>query len=820
LVEYKAFLNKFLSDIKQDSEHDKLALFIGSGVSRNSGMPSWESVVGEFAKDLGIEQFTTDDYLDIPEKYYNKFGRLEYNKKLFLLLNISPQNVDIQKKLYNLNPSHIITTNWDELIEYASNEVENSEYSVVSNDNELSKTDNSKLIIKMHGSITNIFNDENAIVMKYSDYLNYFKNFPLIDIYVKSIFSTKRVMFLGYSLSDKNVQDIMEYVKQRTNHHIYPYFVTFGKYNQSEFENYKKQGIFVVYLEELTEDLPNDESKYFQAYIQLFEKINNFSENKVENRIYKLLNYYKGINFISPNIAIRVINNIFDLDLSYGLYGDNCLYLDDSLDNNKDVRLFKLFVKRIDKKRLSSIEIRLLEFLNRINISCIQTGIHSFSKVNLVSAFDKYLKVDHSFDYFDAILHFDYEAILSHCNQNLQLNLNIEESIGYKLQKVFMLYKLEDYEGAFILLTEIKQLSFKHKLYFFNGVAKIAISNLCKLNYYKTHKDNEQCKNFDITNELKNIPSKYLDTAFKELLNFEYFYKEYFAIQKLVDKNIKTKNMFDMGGSSGNNDHLELYHRVFNIFLTINFNYLPIEHFNEIRNIYSKSFQALVLNYSILELSEKERKNKFYFSAQKLKSFNILIFHIAIKSFDYKELNLFLTNTLKTNKLIFNDVEKILNRTLVNVSKIEDEYLFCNAIVILSHTHLNMYSSYKILKQLMMKLKVSHNFIIYEIINVFIVNQNNNLNSKPLLITIDVLLEIFMDKFICRNFSVADKESIRSNFFANLLNTLINYKYKTKIKQEKINIFLNYVDKKYHSNYILGFEKIGITFDIKIGETI
>ena len=552
MVEYKAFLNKFLSDIKQDSEHDKLALFIGSGVSRNSGMPSWESVVGEFAKDLGIEKFTTDDYLDIPEKYYNKFGRLEYNKKLSLLLNISPRNIDIQKKLYDLNPSHIVTTNWDELIENASNEVENSEYSVVSNDNELSKTDNSKLIIKMHGSITNIFNDENAIVMKYSDYLNYFKNFPLIDIYVKSIFSTKRVIFLGYSLSDKNVQDIMEYVKQRTNHHIYPYFVTFGKYNQSEFENYKKQGIFVVYLEELIEGLPNDESKYFQAYIQLFEKINNFSENKVENRIYKLLNYYKGINFISPNIAIRVINNIFDLDLSYGLYGDSCLYLDDSLDNNKDVRLFKLFVKRIDKKRLSSIEIRLLEFFNSINISCIQIGIHGFSKINLLSAFDKYLNIQNNFDYFDAILHFDYEAILKHCNQNLQSNLNIEESISYKLQKVFMLYKLEDYEGAFILLTEIKQLSFKHKLYFFNGVAKIAISNLCKLNYYKTYKDNEQCKNFDITNELKNIPSKYLDTAFKELLNFEYFYKEYFAIQKLVDKNIKTKNMFDMGGSSGN----------------------------------------------------------------------------------------------------------------------------------------------------------------------------------------------------------------------------------------------------------------------------
>jgi hypothetical protein len=246
--------------------------------------------------------------------------------------------------------------------------------------------------------------------------------------------------------------------------------------------------------------------------------------------------------------------------------------------------------------------------------------------------------------------------------------------------------------------------------------------------------------------------------------------------------------------------------------LTINFNYLPIEHFNEIRNIYSKSFQALVLNYSIKELSEKETKNRLYFPAQKLDSFNTLIFHIGVKSFEYKELNLFLTDTLKIKKLLFSDIRQILNYSLINVSKSDDEYLFFNAIVILSHTNLNMYSIYKILKQLISKLRTSHNFTIYEIINIFIVNQNNNLMSKPLLIAVEMLLEIFIDKFICRNFSIADKESIRSSFFYSLLNTLINYKHTIKIKKEKINIFLDYVDEKNVKEYKDGFERIGIDF--------
>jgi hypothetical protein len=246
--------------------------------------------------------------------------------------------------------------------------------------------------------------------------------------------------------------------------------------------------------------------------------------------------------------------------------------------------------------------------------------------------------------------------------------------------------------------------------------------------------------------------------------------------------------------------------------LTINFNYLPIEHFNEIRNIYSKSFQALVLNYSIKEPSEKETKNRPYIPAQKLNSFKTLIFHIAIKSFKYKELNLFLNDTLKIKKLLFSDIRQILNYSLINVSELNDEYLFFNSIVILSHTNLNMSNIYKVLKQLILKLRTSHNFTIYEIINIFIVKQSDGLNSKPLLIMIERLLEIFIDKFICRNFSAADKKSIGSSFFVSLLNILIHYKYTIKIKRDKINIFLEYVDEKMVKNYKDGFERIGIDF--------
>ncbi len=78
--------------------------------------------------------------------------------------------------------------------------------------------------------------------------------------------------------------------------------------------------------------------------------------------------------------------------------------------------------------------------------------------------------------------------------------------------------------------------------------------------------------------------------------------------------------------------------------------------------------------------------------------------------------------------------------------------------------------------------------------------------GQPLLKAIEMLLEIFINKFICRNFSIADRESIRSSFFQNLLNTLIKYKHTIKIKKEKINIFLDYVNEEIKENYKNGFE--------------
>ena len=147
-------------------------------------------------------------------------GFLSYIILIKSIFDISPTSITLQEKILQINPYHIITTNWDSLLEQAMINIPDRYYDIVHNDNDLSKVANDKLIINMNGSLSKLDDNNNAIVMKESEYLAYSDNFPLIENYVKSIFSTKRVLFVGYSLSDHTVQQIIHWVKNKTLNHI------------------------------------------------------------------------------------------------------------------------------------------------------------------------------------------------------------------------------------------------------------------------------------------------------------------------------------------------------------------------------------------------------------------------------------------------------------------------------------------------------------------------------------------------------------------------------------------------------------------------
>ena len=190
--------------LAEELEKGKLIVFVGAGVSKNSGLPDWKELIKDYAEYRGIKEFTSKEYLAIPEKVFERYGSLKYYEIAEKRFSGKYVPNSIHRILKEMDLTYIITTNYDTLIE---DEIKNLQ--VVSKDEDLPYTSSNKMLIKMHGDFKN-----KNIVLKKSDYDNYEKNFQLISTLIKGLFTTNTILFIGYSYNDTNIQQIMNWIKE------------------------------------------------------------------------------------------------------------------------------------------------------------------------------------------------------------------------------------------------------------------------------------------------------------------------------------------------------------------------------------------------------------------------------------------------------------------------------------------------------------------------------------------------------------------------------------------------------------------------------
>ncbi len=204
-----------LKKIQEAREKNKLVIFAGAGISVDSGAPLWWETGAAILQSLGLLENTNAEAPLIGQWLFNERGEKEYNDKLREVLryhkNLQPN--PIHRQLLRLRPRHLITTNYDDLLERALDEqrqrVTGFPYTVIRRDDDLPYAVTDEYILKMHGDW-----DEMNFVFKEDDYLNYSSNFPLIESFVKGIFSSHLVLFVGFSFSDPNLKQIVNWVKE------------------------------------------------------------------------------------------------------------------------------------------------------------------------------------------------------------------------------------------------------------------------------------------------------------------------------------------------------------------------------------------------------------------------------------------------------------------------------------------------------------------------------------------------------------------------------------------------------------------------------
>ncbi|GAA8529219.1 hypothetical protein FIM65_03830 [Helicobacter pylori] len=302
---YKEFIKTSIDNIRKAHNENYLSIFAGAGISAESKLPKWGDLINELQKRLYGDTKKNENYLVLAEKFYNQFGESFYYQTLKSLIPNSAKRNDLHLEIVKLNIKNLITTNWDNLFEQAINE-EGRFFNIIKSDKDIGGSTGFAKFIKMHGSL-----NENNIVFKEQDYLEYSNIFPLIENYIKGVFSTDTVILLGYSLSDQNVKQIISWVNSHSKSVKPIYFIKTAKeFDRIEFEFYKNKNIHILYtqeyfgkqghyeellsfLKEIKKDKPKDISKSYSGIIsstkQLRKMIFNFDYNAMKKRISEII---------------------------------------------------------------------------------------------------------------------------------------------------------------------------------------------------------------------------------------------------------------------------------------------------------------------------------------------------------------------------------------------------------------------------------------------------------------------------------------------------------------------------------------------------
>ena len=765
------FIKTSIKKIKTAINNNKLVIFVGAGVSMNSNCPSWAQLIDKFADELGIPQDDRENsmeyYLKIPQYYYIERGEKEYFDLVESGINSSDAMPnDIDRLIFKLNPSAVITTNFDDLLEKTIKD-EGLFYTVVKQDRDLPYCFNDKLVIKMHGDgvLKNI-------ILKEDDYLNYSSKFPLIENYIKGLFSTKTILFVGYSAEDQDFKLLFNLVKEQLENDFQPaYLLEYGKeLERINFNYYKNRGINILYYNEIKDeieesiklpensDLSNELGQRlykFLKYIECYEE----KKDSLIDRVYDKLKIFEEMNAIMPEDIIRILN----VPCSYDNFGNEELnfYEEDKEIINicKEINTEKkedVINKIFENKKLEKI----LNILMKAGIKGIR-----FSEENQISfESDLDFKVEVSKNYLEFLdYNFKYEELYTQIKYYLDDKVIEGNEIKF-MEKAYYLYHLKEYTTAYKILKKVATHSFSRKKYIYYFISQFNMKQLKQLIkykdklYYKKIEDNY----IDIEKIYTELPKTYRNNLkfILQLDNFKIFYEMLYKTQENVNKLKDEKYIVERGGVSFDYSLINLYHDIKNIYNYINNNYIMVEHFSQIKKMFSIFIEGIIANYSIKENS----------TVNKINQLDNFIFYIIkyVKDKDLKKyINKYKVEHIKVNinskEYLISSFKNIVNNRDFSII-VDSSSMINNIIIMSSYIELTLEEFTGIIETVIIALSKNKfdgsNF--NEFLNMIIIIYNKNkkiIDAKALIKFIEVYINNLYYKKLSRySYDIIDSE--------------------------------------------------------------
>ena len=228
-------------------------VFAGAGISTESRNILPFTFYEEIAKELDLLNSKLS-FPELMEKYSNlDDGRRRLVQKIQKRFDyiesfsfLERQTTRFHKELATLYPiKTIITTNWDLYFEKYCNAI-----SFISNEDMAFWDDNKRSVLKIHGSISNY----GTIIATTNDYKEAEESLHkgLLGSKLKSILAEKNIIFIGYSYSDTDFQEIYNFVQSsigkfnKQSYVITPFEAEAKKFNELGFKPIITDGTYFI----------------------------------------------------------------------------------------------------------------------------------------------------------------------------------------------------------------------------------------------------------------------------------------------------------------------------------------------------------------------------------------------------------------------------------------------------------------------------------------------------------------------------------------------------------------------------------------------
>lgn len=258
----------------------KVSLFIGTGFSIEANAPTESKlkklILNEFDNENLKEEHENDELAELAECFVEEVCAGSRNELIGIMKKVfefEPECMDDHKLLATIpHFKTLFTTNYDTLLEDSYAECDRR---VIRNDEACTYDENKRVsIYKLHGD----FVSPSSVVITTSDYKKYRgankRPNPIMWNDVISEFTRKNILFIGYSLKDNNVIEIIRHIKRHVGKNIKQMFLISPEINNRQVQ-LKKMG--VTYIKAFAKDFLSE------LYKSLSENItDDFRHKKID----------------------------------------------------------------------------------------------------------------------------------------------------------------------------------------------------------------------------------------------------------------------------------------------------------------------------------------------------------------------------------------------------------------------------------------------------------------------------------------------------------------------------------------------------------